>query len=392
MLAVARVTHPGDLGTRRNAMAAVTMLDPASRSFRWLRVGVSRPQASTFFVPWLVGATFCIAVMWALPGDETIPYHVAWTGFALAFGSRVWSNRLTFAALVAFTGVTGGILVIRVGQGVLAWQETAEIPLMSGIMLLLVWNVRRRQDALSRVTELAEREAQHAHDEELLTRLTSHELRSPLTIATGYVDLMRENETDAHKLEDLEIIRHELSRLSRTADRLIWVMRLQVEPSREMVDLDAVLDEAASRWSRVTPRNWVLDCEGGTFLAAPERLRVCLDTLLENAVRYTATSDTVRVFSSRRGGVVRFGVADSGMGMPASQVVLLNRLGDREGTTDPLTPDSLTQSGLGLSIVRSIAIARGGRLVAERAPEGGALVAVEVPVEVPVAPRAQPVR
>ncbi|MEO7059390.1 MAG: HAMP domain-containing sensor histidine kinase [Lapillicoccus sp.] len=353
------------------------------RAFPLVRAGLHprRLISGALFAPWLATAALCTALMWYLPGNETIPYHIAWTTFALAFGSRVWSNRRTLIGLCLFTVVTGGILLMRVSQGVLAWQETAEIPLMSLIMMLLVWNVRRRQDALSTLTELAGRESARAREEEFLTRLTSHELRTPLTIAAGYVDLLRDREVDPQKVEDLDIVRSELVRLSRTSERLIWVMRLQSEPARELVDVDMVLDEAVSRWSRVTPRDWVVDSCGGTVLASPERLRVCLDTLVENAIRYTTTSDTVRVFITHGVGGLRIGVADSGPGIPEEQAALINRLGDRDGVTDPLTQDSRSLSGLGLGIVKSIAVARGGRLVVARAPEGGALVAMEVPFE-----------
>ena len=49
--------------------------------------------------------------MVVLPGDETMPYHVAWIGMAMAYGFEAWSDRRTAAAIAAFTLVTGGILV-----------------------------------------------------------------------------------------------------------------------------------------------------------------------------------------------------------------------------------------------------------------------------------------
>lgn len=362
--------------------AVVSVADPGPRRGvdRWR--GMSVRFGGDFFVLWMAVAVVCALAMWQAPGDETIPYHIAWAGFALAFGARVWSSRQTWVALFAFTLVTGGILLVRVGQGVLAWQEAAEIPLMSMLMALLVWNVRRRQDALATVTELAEREADRAQDREMLTRLTSHEMRSPLTIADGYVQLMTdEAEQDGHddRRRQLRIVHEELDRLGRTTDRLIRVIQLQNEPARERVDLDQLVEDLVTRWSGVTKRRWLADADVGRVLLSPDRWRACLDTLVENAVRYTMENDIIRVYAARVADEVHIGVADSGPGLSPSMRDLLNDHGAMGGFRDPIEADNLSQTGLGLGLVRSAAVARGGRLVASVAPEGGADVGVILP-------------
>ncbi len=337
------------------------------------------------YLAWLALAAVCIVMMWRLPGDETIPYHVAWAGFALAFGARVWSVRQAWLALAVFTAVTGGILLDRVAEGVLPWQETTEIPLMSVIMALLVLNVRRRQDALRVVTTLADREKRQSADQVLLTRLTSHEMRSPLTIASGYLELLRHSEPDPARANDLDIVREELERVTRTTERLLRVIRLQHQPANEPMDLPGVVAEAVRRWAGMTQRQWVVDTDGAReFVGSPERMRVVLDTLVENAVRYTERGDTIRVHASLNHGTLLLGVADSGPGICPSRRAWLNAEGGSEGFTPPLEGDSRTQTGLGLGIVRSVAVARGGRLVVKPAREGGAFVAISVPVQGPV--------
>ena len=115
-------------------------------------------------VLWSVVATVCAALMVALPGSETVPYHIAWASFALCFGLEQWSARSTWVGLGAFTVVTGAILIVRAATGVLDWQETAEIPLMLLLIALMIWHVRRRQQALSDLTALAARERAEASD------------------------------------------------------------------------------------------------------------------------------------------------------------------------------------------------------------------------------------
>jgi len=338
------------------------------------------PPSGRFFLPWLLLAGVCIVVMWSMPGSETIPYHVAWVGFALAYGSTTWSTRRAVLGLLAFTAVTGGILCLRAVQGAVAWPETAEIPLMTGIMALLVWHIRRRQDSLSTVTAMADRERGRAAAEEQLTRLTSHEMRTPLTIAGGYVQMLRAKEEDPESQRDLDVITDELDRLRRATDRLLWAMRLQGSPTREHVDVDALLLQTTERWATVAHRHWVLEAHAGAMDGSPERLRVCLDTLVENAVRYTRDGDTIRVFGARQGARVRLGVADSGPGLRPEQLEMLNQSGAPGGVPDPLARDELSQTGLGLALVRSVAEALDGRTLAGAATEGGALVAIEFTV------------
>lgn len=333
------------------------------------------PTTGRYFVPWLLLATCCIVAMWMFRGDETIPYHIAWAGFALAYGSTPWSGRRSVIGLTVFTIVTGGILLIRVAQGSLAWQETAEIPLMSLLMVLLVWNIQQRQTALSAVSALASLDRVRASQREYLTRLTSHEMRTPLTIARGYTEVLHRTEPDPSRQRDLEVVMDELDRLARVGDRMIRMIHLQGSQIIERVDVDRTLYETAERWATIADRSWVVDSTAGHGSFAPERLRACLDTIIENAIRYTRPGDTIRLVGTRSRDYVGVGVADSGPGFSPAQLTHLNQ----HGSLDPTHSDPLTQTGLGLGLVSSYALARGGRAVFAVAPEGGALVVLQVP-------------
>ena len=332
---------------------------------------------------WLASATVCTGLMWLWPGDETIPYHVAWAAFALLHGLGSWRLRRAVTGLVLVTLATGGVLLVRAGTGVIAWEETAEIPLMSLLMVLMVWHAQRRQSALAAVTLMAARERELAQDRERLTRLTSHEMRTPLTIARGYVEMLLAGDPDEARRRDLAVVDDELDRLTRVTERLVRAIRLQGDAGVEQVDLDLVLHQTAERWAPVAQRRWVVDGHAGHYDGSLERMRASLDTLIENALRYTVTGDVIRLASSRDRGVVTVGVADSGAGLSPAQIEAIN------GTEHPLarTPrDALSQTGLGLGLVRAVVAARGGQLVASTAPEGGALLLMQFPVSAPVGP------
>ncbi|HEY3439087.1 MAG TPA: HAMP domain-containing sensor histidine kinase [Actinotalea sp.] len=322
-------------------------------------------------------ASLCTALMWALPGDETIPYHIAWAAFALLYGLGNWPLRQAVAGVVVDTLVSGSVLVLRAVAGDIAWQETTEIPLMSLLMALMVWHVRRRQLALATVTLMADREREQARVREKLTRITSHEMRTPLTISRGYVELLLNREDEPSKRRDLAVIDDELDRLTRVTERLQRAFRLQGGAAVTLVDVDALLQQTAERWSQVAHRRWVVDPGGDLFAASAERLRASLDTLIENAVRYTQDGATIRLAAWQGAGRVEVSVADSGTGFTPEQVAAINGVG--EGLQPPR--DALSQTGLGLELVRALVTSRGGRLVAGTAPEGGALLVMQLPLD-----------
>jgi len=119
-------------------------------------------------------------------------------------------------------------------------------------------------------------------------------------------------------------------------------------------------------------------------------LRTGLDTLVENAIRYTSEGDTIRLAGSRRHEQVFMGVFDSGVGLSDQQIMAINA-GDEStpvsttvGTVAGVeTTGSLRGTGLGLSIVRALAHARGGTLNASHAPEGGAAMVISFPLHLP---------
>jgi len=352
--------------------------DAKTRPFRTRALSFGRRHLLAAWTVWAIG---CVTLMVMLPGEETIPYHLGWAGFALAFGLGTWSRRQLVVALLWYFVATGAVLERSWILGDIEWEETTEIPLMFVLALLMVWNVLRRQSALTEVRRLAERDLQASRDRERLTQLTSHELRTPLTIAAGYIELMQVRATELEDRQDLLVVADELDRLSRVSDRLIRMIQLQDDTTSEIVDIDQVLAQCLERWRVVAKRSWVLDAEAGKAMGSPERLRTCIDTLVENAIRYTAAGDTIRLAGFRQGQHIAVGVFDSGVGLTQEQVTAVND--DQLPRPGTATGDRLAGTGLGLSIVRDIARGYGGTLLASRAPEGGAALTLLLPLRPP---------
>lgn len=349
---------------------------------------VARDEAGArqrFFVPWVVLSGACVTWMWWDPGGEVIPFHAIWITFALVYGFEPWAVRRTLVALAVFAVLSGSILVLRAAEGVIAWEETFEIALMLLLAALVMGHVRRREAAVATMTRLAQERVSAARERERLARLTSHEMRTPLTIATGYVDLLLRADGGTGQRRDLEVVRDELGRLARAGDRMLRMIRLQDLLDRAAVDLPDLIAETVERWSVVADRDWRVEGRQARLAASPERIRACVDTLIENSVRHTPEGGTVRLFCESRGDAVWIGVADSGSGFSSEQRAWLNSAGRHPvvgGDRSPVAPGQYT--GFGLGIVREIVEARHGAVRVGTSREGGALVLVVLPTSPPL--------
>ena len=259
------------------------------------------------------------------------------------------------------------------------WAEAAVIPLVIAIFLGLVWHGRRRQAALSEVQGVAEMRASLLERQERFLHDASHELRTPVTIARGHLELLRREQPDA---QELEVALDELGRMERIVDRLLLLAKSEQRGfAFEEIDLEAFLSDLFIRWSEVAPRAWRLDVDlAGRMLADPEALRNALDALLENAVKYTDPGDAVELAAHADGaGGVVIEVSDSGIGV---LLEALPHIFDRWARADGARTRERGGAGLGLAIVAAVARAHGGRCSVRSLPHGTAF-RLHLPVRVP---------
>jgi len=203
----------------------------------------------------------------------------------------------------------------------------------------------------------------------------SHELRTPVTILRGELELALSRPRSAAELEAaVRSAAEEADHLGNLADGLLLLSRVGdggLRVHREEVDVAELARQVVGHVAGAAREQGLrLEVEGTRVIADVDRMRVrqALDNLLSNAVRHTPYGGLVRVQVSRDDERVRLVVEDSGIGF--STTMLATAL-------DPFAsgPDS-TGSGLGLSIVKAIAEAHGGGVQVENVGAGGARVVV----------------
>jgi signal transduction histidine kinase len=322
---------------------------------------------------WAVFAAANTALMYRLPGAETVPFHFVWVSTALVYGLRPWSLPYMWATCVLVTVATGVPLLRHADGGSIGWQETSEIPLMALLFLVMVWHVRRRMAALAEAGRLAEVERRARETQRRFVRFASHELRTPITVARGFTELVRKEHPILAADDDMDVILDELDKLEQVAARLLKLAQSDDAPLHaQALDVAQLLERTARRWRAAAPgRHWVVDCPPMAVMADAARLEVAIDSVVENAVRHTQRGGVVVLRGSQHGNEVLLEVQDDGAGIAAHDLPLVfegfHSAGPHAGT------------GLGLAIVKAVAEAHRGRVSARNGAGRGAVVCLALP-------------
>lgn len=208
----------------------------------------------------------------------------------------------------------------------------------------------------------------------------SHELRTPLGILKAEVDLaLHRSRTEEERIAALRSIAAQTARLVRLAEDLLVLARSDeghLPLAVESIDVPVL---AAAAVERVRPlaasRGLVVNAESerGLVLEADRRrIEQVLDNLLDNAIRYAASSVVLTV--AGRGDEVAFVVADDG---PGFEEGMLESAFERFTHGDDRRAGG--GAGLGLAIVRAVAMSHGGTAEVVRRSGGGAAVTIVIP-------------
>lgn len=207
----------------------------------------------------------------------------------------------------------------------------------------------------------------------------AHELRTPLTILRGKLQGMADGvfEPDQTLLRNLLV---QIDGLTRLVDDLHVVtladsrrLSLQVEEVALATEVQRVVDLVGPSLAEA---GFSLDLKLADITVSVDaaRIRQALIALLENARRY-AKRGRIEIVTRASGGWVLLSVEDEGPGLPPEFVP---RAFEAFTRADPSRSRHLGGSGLGLSIVRAIAEAHGGKASYRGSPRGGAVFEIAI--------------
>jgi signal transduction histidine kinase len=206
-----------------------------------------------------------------------------------------------------------------------------------------------------------------------------HELRTPITIVRGHLELL--DDDPAERRKTLALVQEELDRMQRIVTDLLTLAKaerpdfLVLEP----VELEPLTDDLLEKARALGDRGWRVDEVARCVLVADrQRLTQAVMQLAQNAVEHTAAGTEIGIGSLVTDGHVRLWVRDTGEGIAAGDLARIFGRFSRGGRRR-----SSEGAGLGLSIVRAIAVAHHGDVEVDSAVGRGSTFTLVLPVDQP---------
>jgi len=213
----------------------------------------------------------------------------------------------------------------------------------------------------------------------------SHELRTPIGAVSLLAEMLVDEEdpdTRAH-LSDRMLL--ETDRMSDTIDALLELSRIESdgEVYDEVVSIKELIEEAVERTRVLADAHEIevgamAPASGVTITGNRGQLSTALLNLVENAVKYSSPGDTVSVRARVEDDTVALIVQDTGRGIPARD---LDRVFERFYRVDRSRDASTGGTGIGLSIVRHVAINHGGTVSVDSFEGEGSTFTMVLPLE-----------
>ena len=330
---------------------------------------------------------------------RAVPGH----GFALVASADIGSGtartlqrRVLLALLIGLVAaVIGGLVVARLVTRPL--RRTAETARAMGAgsrqTRAPVAGPSEVADVATAVNELADA-LQHSESRQrqFLTSV-SHELRTPLAAISGQAEALSDGIVpDVEVLQVGRTIRAECARLERLVSDLLDLARLGADSFRLEVgpcDLAALLREMAAVWQVRCDQRGVrlvleLPPEPVVVETDARRLRQVLDGLAENALRLLGAG-RVLVLALTDSGSAVLEVRDSGPGLAPEDYPVAFEQGVLHDRYRGRRPGG---AGLGLALAASLVTRLGGGITADKAPEGGVRMRIQLPHRQASAPAA----
>jgi signal transduction histidine kinase len=204
----------------------------------------------------------------------------------------------------------------------------------------------------------------------------SHELRTPITIIRGHLELLGDDPDE--RRDTIALVMDELDRMGRFVNDLLTLAKVERPDFLRLqeIDVDELTEELMAKASALAPRRWELATVAlGQVRADRQRLTQAMMSLAQNAVEHTTEGARIALGSALQPRELRLWVEDDGPGIAAA---------DRERIFERFTRGASARrsdgAGLGLAIVRAIAEAHGGRVELRSEPGEGSRFTLVLPV------------
>jgi two-component system, OmpR family, phosphate regulon sensor histidine kinase PhoR len=208
----------------------------------------------------------------------------------------------------------------------------------------------------------------------------SHELRTPITVMAGYIEILQSTENESIKYP-VDKIHQQTIRMETIVRELIELAKLETSTDTDVcedINIKTLLDEVYSEIVSLDQSKHVIELEvepisiGGRY----EELRVAISNLLTNAIRYTPEGGLIKLYTSSDHSGSYIHVEDNGIGISYEHIF---RLTERFYRVDEGRSREKGGTGLGLAIVKQILDRHGAVLQIKSTPDSGSVFSCYFP-------------
>ncbi len=322
------------------------------------------------------------------PDDDSVKYMFLLNTQIYPLASTVSTLRLQLLyvsiALIAIAAVISGVMShVMARPAVLMSREASKLAVGNYDVSFNGGGYREMSDLADALNHAARELSGLDKMQKDLIANVSHDLRTPLTLISGYSEVMRDIPGEM-TAENMQIIIDETERLSSLVSDLLDVSRYMSGVQKLNVSCFSLTDtvrETVARYSRLREREgYVIDfiCDGEVFVSADKiRILQVIYNLVNNAINYTGEDKRVVIRQSTCGGVCRLEVIDSGSGIAEEE---LPAIWERYYKSDKFHKRATLGTGLGLSIVKNILILHKARFGVKSKINEGSVFWFELPV------------
>lgn len=219
---------------------------------------------------------------------------------------------------------------------------------------------------------------------EEFTSNVTHELKTPLTIISGFAELLKSGNVEEEKTKEFGgIIYKQSTNLQRLIDDLLKISKLEANDAViiEELSLDELGDEVCDDLAieiKNKNLNLVKDFDRVKAKVNGEMIKEAMMNLLTNAIKYNRDGGEIEFKIAKEDGFALVQISDNGIGIEEE---LLDRIFERFYVVDHSRSKKISSTGLGLSIVKHIVEAHGGRIEVTSEIGKGSTFTIYLPLE-----------
>lgn len=212
----------------------------------------------------------------------------------------------------------------------------------------------------------------------------SHELRTPITVISGYADMLdRWGKQDSAALaEGIEAIKSEAASMHNLIEKLLFLARTDQNKqtlTKEVISMQPLLEELFQETRLIAPQHQVVlaPSEPATIFADVAAIKQLLRIFIENSIKYTPDGGLITLASRKTNSHFEITITDTGIGIPEKEQA---KIFDRFYRVDSSRSKTTGGTGLGLSIAHWIAAQHNATIQVASAPAQGTTITLKFPV------------